>query len=187
MAEYSVLTLPLIEGDKKLAQVTEEVCAPMERRAGPLWWVAFLVSAAHFRLRVNNKKQTLYSQTPGMVAASLKYPDWHERRGLEGSAGAGNAGVILGTPSSRFPGDSRDRRRLPAPPRAPEEENRSGIERAPETKAEDAVVGAALPEGPQRGPVAGCLYFPYDGKLKSLKTLELLYEGPRGTASLRLM
>ena len=46
MAEYSVLTLPLIEGDKKLAQVTEDVCAPMERRAGPLWWAAFLVSAA---------------------------------------------------------------------------------------------------------------------------------------------
>lgn len=45
MAEYSVLTRPLIEG-KKLAQVTEDVCAPLERRAGPLWWGAFLASSA---------------------------------------------------------------------------------------------------------------------------------------------
>lgn len=44
MAEYSVLTQPLIQG-KKLAQVTEDVCAPMERRPGPLWWAAFLASA----------------------------------------------------------------------------------------------------------------------------------------------
>src|SRR6202140_2847404 len=35
---------PLIEGNKSLAQVTADVCAPLERRAGPLWWAAFLVS-----------------------------------------------------------------------------------------------------------------------------------------------
>jgi Ni/Fe-hydrogenase subunit HybB-like protein len=35
---------PLIEGHKSLAQVTADVCAPLERRAGPLWWTAFLVS-----------------------------------------------------------------------------------------------------------------------------------------------
>jgi molybdopterin-containing oxidoreductase family membrane subunit len=35
---------PVIEGNKTLAQVTAEVCAPLERRAGLLWWAAFLVS-----------------------------------------------------------------------------------------------------------------------------------------------
>jgi Ni/Fe-hydrogenase subunit HybB-like protein len=35
---------PLIEGNKSLAQVTADVCAPLERRAGPLWWAAFLAS-----------------------------------------------------------------------------------------------------------------------------------------------
>ncbi len=48
MAE-AVLTgtrLPLITGDKSLAQVTREVCAPMNRRPGLAWWAAFLVSAS---------------------------------------------------------------------------------------------------------------------------------------------
>jgi molybdopterin-containing oxidoreductase family membrane subunit len=34
----------LIDGDKTLAQVTADVCAPLERRAGALWWAAFLVA-----------------------------------------------------------------------------------------------------------------------------------------------
>jgi molybdopterin-containing oxidoreductase family membrane subunit len=34
----------LIEGNRSLAQVTAEVCAPLERRASPLWWAGFLVS-----------------------------------------------------------------------------------------------------------------------------------------------
>jgi molybdopterin-containing oxidoreductase family membrane subunit len=35
---------PLIEGNKSPSQVTAEVCAPLERRASFLWWLAFLVS-----------------------------------------------------------------------------------------------------------------------------------------------
>ncbi len=35
---------PLILGNKSLAQVTQDVCAPLERRASLLWWAAFLVS-----------------------------------------------------------------------------------------------------------------------------------------------
>jgi molybdopterin-containing oxidoreductase family membrane subunit len=37
---------PLIEGNKSLGQVTADVCAPLERRAGVLWWAAFVVSFA---------------------------------------------------------------------------------------------------------------------------------------------
>jgi molybdopterin-containing oxidoreductase family membrane subunit len=36
---------PLILGDKTAADVTREVCAPLERKATPLWWAAFLASA----------------------------------------------------------------------------------------------------------------------------------------------
>ena len=39
---YSPLRAPLIEGRKKIAGVTEDVCRPMERRPGALWWAAFL-------------------------------------------------------------------------------------------------------------------------------------------------
>jgi hypothetical protein len=41
---YSPLRVPWIEGHKSLGRVTEDVCAPLERRATPLWWAAFLAS-----------------------------------------------------------------------------------------------------------------------------------------------
>lgn len=37
---------PLVAGDKSPADVTREICAPMERRPSGLWWSAFLVSAS---------------------------------------------------------------------------------------------------------------------------------------------
>jgi Ni/Fe-hydrogenase subunit HybB-like protein len=47
MAEASLVPLPpLVAGDKSLAQVTNDICAPMERRPTALWWSAFLVSAS---------------------------------------------------------------------------------------------------------------------------------------------
>jgi len=36
---------PLILGDKTAADVTNDVCAPLERKATPLWWGAFLASS----------------------------------------------------------------------------------------------------------------------------------------------
>jgi len=42
------VTLPAqaswIAGDKTAAQVTTDICAPLERRGGGLWWLAFLLS-----------------------------------------------------------------------------------------------------------------------------------------------
>jgi molybdopterin-containing oxidoreductase family membrane subunit len=34
--------VPLITGEKDLAQVTADICAPLERRAGLAWWLAFI-------------------------------------------------------------------------------------------------------------------------------------------------
>jgi molybdopterin-containing oxidoreductase family membrane subunit len=59
MAE--ALRAPLIAGDKTLARVTQDVCAPLERRPGLLWWAAFLtafttlaigVAAVAYQMRV---------------------------------------------------------------------------------------------------------------------------------------
>ena len=45
MAEAAIaLRPPLIEGDKSIAQVTHDVCAPMEARPTALWWIALLIS-----------------------------------------------------------------------------------------------------------------------------------------------
>lgn len=52
MAEAAVLRPPLIEGDKSIAQVTNDVCAPMEARPTALWWVALSVSSSLLLLGV---------------------------------------------------------------------------------------------------------------------------------------
>ena len=40
----SSLRQPLVNGDKSLAQVTKDICTPLERRPTKLWWAAFLVA-----------------------------------------------------------------------------------------------------------------------------------------------
>ncbi len=146
------------------------------------------VSSGAFSLRINGKKRAVLAQSPGMVAASLKYPDWERRPRLEAGGGLGNTGVIVGRPEpvERFPGDPRTRYPLPRPPRAPEPEHPGGIERREAPTAAEIAVQSALPEGPARAPVSGFLYFPYRGKARSVKRLELLYEGAEGEAVLKL-
>jgi hypothetical protein len=145
-----------------------------------------VVAANHFRLRVNGKKQTLLPDSPGMVANSIKYEDWESRRAVIGVAGAEDGGVVVGRPqqTERFPGDPRPgQSRLPAPPKAPTSKP-GGVEAAapPLTPAEAAVEGH-LPEGTLKLPVSGYLFFRFGGKVKSA---DLLYEGPHGTATLVL-
>ncbi len=35
---------PLIQGSKRLSQVTQDVCEPLERKASAWWWIGFLIS-----------------------------------------------------------------------------------------------------------------------------------------------
>jgi hypothetical protein len=146
------------------------------------------LSLGRFRLHVGEKKkrQTLPAVGPQFVAASLKYPDWERRRNLQIGAGAGDGGVILGRPPpvERFPGDPSGRNRLPQPPRAPATEH--GVESEPAARADEVVVAGGLPEGPADHPVAGYLYFPYKGKTKDLRPVELEYQGPAGRVTLVL-
>ncbi len=41
---YSILRKPIIAGDKKLKDITDDVIRPLEQKPTLLWWVAFLVS-----------------------------------------------------------------------------------------------------------------------------------------------
>jgi hypothetical protein len=151
--------------------------------------VAIPVSAGQFTLRLNGKR-TLLPQTPGIVAASLKYPDWEQRPTLVADAGAGNAGVTIGQPPAveRFPGDPRpQQRRMPAPPRAPAPEHQQQREPEQAVQPHELAIEAALPEGETKHPVAGFVYFAFKGKTKGLKLIELLYRGPSGSAVLRLL
>jgi len=184
-AEYLVHSLPvrgqtLIVPDYLVIEV-----ALYPPRGQPL-----VVSSGQFTLRVNGKKQVLHAQAPGFVAASLKYPDWEQKPSVVAHGSIGNAGVILGRPEpvERFPGDRRPAQtRLPNPPKAPAPEDPSGLPQPEAFKPEEAVAETALPAGEARGPVSGYVFFAYKGKTKSLKTLELIYDGPLGSTVLRLL
>jgi hypothetical protein len=133
------------------------------------------VNAQHFTLRLNGKKDVRFPQAPSFVAASLKYSDWGHQRGVVASAGP----VIIGRPApvERFPGDNRDRNRMP---------RQSGGD-APEIDIAEELNRIALQEGPTKKAVSGYLFFAFDGKLKSLKQVELLYQaGPGDPVVLRL-
>jgi hypothetical protein len=147
---------------------------------------SFVFDTGKFSLRMNGKKSLILAQTPGMVAASLKYPSWEQTRGAVATAGVGDAGVILGRDTSaRFPGDRRaPQPPIGTPPRIPGPE--SGIEKEPEVPAWDWVTRLAWEDGPVKGPAAGLLYFPYKGNLAKIMTLELILSVPDGEISLRL-
>jgi len=69
-----------------------------------------------------------------------------------------------------------DPRVHPVPiPQAPKDDP-TGIDHAPPVKAEELAVQVALPEGSQKRPTAGFLYFGYTGRASSTKSVELVYK-----------
>ena len=52
LASPSPLRLPLIGGNKTAGQVTSDICAPLQRRAGGWWWLAFLAAVSVLLLGV---------------------------------------------------------------------------------------------------------------------------------------
>jgi hypothetical protein len=142
-----------------------------------------------FTLRINGRKETIFRDTPGFVAASLKYPDWEQQRRAEMEAGVGNAGVTIGRPTAvgRFPDDpTPGHSRLPPAPKAPTPDESAGIEQDAPQNVDEALAQVALPDGPASKPVAGYIFFHYRGKAKSIKSVELVYEGKQGSVTLKL-
>ncbi|MCU1236790.1 MAG: hypothetical protein JWP63_4757 [Candidatus Solibacter sp.] len=127
-----------------------------------------------FSLRVNGKK-SLPPENPGIVAGTLRHPDWQSPRGAQGGIGVGGIDIGLGGQRPRqspYPG-GQDPNRLPTPPRAPG--NDSDTMREEKLKPEEVLVTTALPDGIHKGPVAGFLYFAWRGKASSIKTIDLVY------------
>lgn len=145
------------------------------------------VTDVQFTLRINGGKRVLSAQAPEMVAAAVKYPDWEQRKGAEMDAGVGNAGVVLGRPQPvpRFPGDPTAPAGLP-PINVPDVAGQAGIARDEPDPPDVIVTKTALPEGPTGRPVSGYLYFPFRGKPKSVRALDLIYAAPAGEVVLKL-
>jgi hypothetical protein len=68
--------------------------------------------------------------------------------------------------------------RMPGSPQGDGSEDQMSIE--------DRIKHSAVPEGELRTPFAGLLFFPFRGKTRSIKTMDLLYNGPAGTVALKL-
>jgi len=178
-ADYLVRSLPTETG----TLVTNDYLVVEVKFAGPF---KIKTSSDQFLLRINGQKLPIMTESAGTVAASLKYPDWTQKPTVTGSVGNGNADVIIGprAPVEHFPGDPSVR---PTQlPRVPEPENPTGEEKAPPMSIDEKILRATLPEGEAPMPVAGLLYFPFQKKTKSIKSVELLYDGPVGKATLKL-
>ncbi|MEP6536890.1 MAG: hypothetical protein ABJF23_16290 [Bryobacteraceae bacterium] len=122
-----------------------------------------ILSVEDFALRVNGKK-TLPRQPFGMVFQSLKNPE------LEPPASAAKSKTNVGSGGQ---GDS-------APPPV--------YHIPPDVKhaMQQHVQKAALPLGERGLPVAGLIFFQYRGKTQNIQSLELIYSGPAGKATLAL-
>lgn len=127
------------------------------------------INAADFTLKVNGKKTALESEPWGLVAKEIKDPEWmpaepvaeKSKGGLSGSAGGG-----------RQPGDPP-----PLPPKVPVELLRSW---------QQLLKKCALAEGDRALPQAGILFFRERAKLDKIKSVELIYQGAAGKATIVL-
>ncbi len=130
------------------------------------------ISAADFSLKINGKKQQLPSQGYLLILKSLKDPEWippdigqHESKSKGGLTGGGDSGGGGGNDPP------------PAPPKMPLELQRVMAQK---------VQRSTLPEGDRALPVAGVLFFAYRSKTDSIKSMELIYSGAAGKATLEL-
>ena len=126
------------------------------------------ISIEDFSLTINGKKP-LPSQPYGMVLAEVKDPEWVPP---EPPASAKSKTSLSSGGSGQEPGSGP-----PPPVKIPIEVQHAMALR---------VQKAALPEGDRAVPVAGLIFFRYNGKPKSIHSVELNYSGPEGKATLDL-
>ena len=122
-----------------------------------------------FSLRINGKKVPSPSEPYELAFHSLKDPQWQppetdEAKKSTTSLTTNGSGGGAGQPP-------------PLPPKMPFELRRA---------MEQHVQKAAMQEGERAMPQAGLLFFLYRGKVDNIRSLELIYSGAAGTATLTL-
>jgi hypothetical protein len=126
------------------------------------------LSIEDFSLRVNGKKAVPSLRYP-VVMSNLKDPNWEPPEAVKPKS---LAGVSTGNEGSGNAGDP-----APPPPKMP-----MPLVHAMQIKVEKA----SLPEGDRPLPEAGLLFFAYRGQTEKIKSVELMYAGPAGKATLTL-
>jgi hypothetical protein len=124
------------------------------------------LSVDDFTLRINGKKKPLASQPSELVFKSLKDPEWVPPEQKEKKSKTSFGG-----------GGDTDTSSAQLPPKVPIELRRTMSQR---------VEKASLPQGERALPQAGLIFFDYHGKVASIRSLELVYKGPAGEATVTL-
>lgn len=120
-----------------------------------------------FSLRVNDKKLATPSAPYELVLGSLKDPEWQPPESKEDKEDS-KSSFSTGGNSDKLP---------PLPPKMP-----FPLKRAMQLQVQKA----AMEIGDRPLPVAGLLFFPYRGKAENIHSLELIYSGAAGKATLTL-
>ena len=123
------------------------------------------VSFSDFSLRVNGKKNPVPAEPWERAGASAKDPEWAPAEKPEKSSSTSIGGGGGGNNSNA------------PPPGPPAELRRAWAKR---------VMQVAWAEGERPLPRGGLLYFPYGGQAKGIHSLELIYSGAAGKATLKL-
>jgi hypothetical protein len=127
------------------------------------------ISIGDFALRINGRQAPLPSQPYGMAVGSLKDPEWEPP---EPAAAKSKSRVTGGGGGEQAePGAPPVEVKIPIP-----------VQRAMAQRVQKA----ALPEGDRVLPQAGLIFFQYRGKAQSIRSVELIYSGPAGKATLSL-
>jgi hypothetical protein len=129
------------------------------------------LSRDDFSLRVNGKKNVLPSEPYELVFKSLKDPEWQPPPVPEDQKGSSSKGGLT------TGGAGQNDTAPPPPPKMP-----FPLRRA----MEQHVQRAAMQVGERPLPQAGLLFFLYRGKSEGIKSLELIYSGAAGKATLDL-
>jgi hypothetical protein len=129
------------------------------------------VSSPDFSLRINGKKSALVAEQFAMVFTNLRDPTY-EAPELKEAKEHKSSGLNAGGG-----GDQNDLGATPPPVHIPPE-----MERAMQLQVQNA----ALPEGDRTLPVAGLIFFKYGGQPKGIHSVELLYAGAAGKATITL-
>jgi len=161
-AEYLVHSIPASTGYLIAEDYLVVEAALFGPRSGTI-----RLAPSDFQLRINGAVKALEAQPSGSVAYSIKDP-----------------GRLVAP--QRAPGDPNS----PAPPKLPGHvptsvSNLPGYEKEAPPPVEQQVARAALPWGESKLPVSGTLFFPFKGKTTSIKSLELIYNGPAGPVTLK--
>ena len=143
------------------------------------------IDPAEFVLKVNG--HSLSAQPPGLVALTLKSPAYDRPSGLETEGQVGPVAVSTGQPplGPRFPGDTNPANYPTRLPPAQTDPTLGNVQKEQLDPA-DEINRASLDKGAHATPIAGLLFFSWEGKLKKIKSLELEYTGPAGNTTLDL-